>query len=497
MKVTQEQLPDSQVGLQIEISAEASKQTYEKVLKKLMKTANVPGFRRGKVPRPVFLQRFGALQIKAAALEELVQGSVEQAIKQEEIEAIGNYQLTSAFEELVQQYMPGEPITIQASVDVPPRVTLSSYTELTTQAEEILYQGEQVDEVLEKYRLNLATLVPIEDRPAQMDDVAVVDFAGKAQQADGEYEAFEGGTAEDFQLEIKPGNFIDGFVEGIVGMNLEETKDIEVAFPDNYPQEDLAGKPAIFTITLKELKEKELPDLDDDFAEEVSEFETLEELRNSLEERYQTEAADKTKFNQHEAILDALVEHLEAEIPETLIRREANQLVQQAAIQLSRQGIDVNQLLTPEMVENMRERSRPDAIARLRRTLALGEVAKQESLNLEEADINARMTEMLGEVRNPQEIDQDRLREVVTEELLQEKVLNWLLEKNTVELVPEGSLASEAEDSDGIETEATEESTAAADQTIEAEVAEVSTELVSENTELEEDSADKSNSEEE
>ncbi|MEM9002972.1 MAG: trigger factor [Cyanobacteria bacterium P01_F01_bin.86] len=483
MKVTQEQLPDSQVGLQIEISAEASKQTYEKVLKKLIKTANVPGFRRGKVPRQVFLQRFGVVQIKAAALEELVQGSVEQAIKQESIEAIGNYQLTSGFEELIQQYTPGEPLTFQASVDVPPRVTLKTYTGLTAQAEEIPYDKAKVDEVIEKYRLNLATLVPIEDRPAKKDDVAVVDFAGKVQQEDDRYEAFEGGTAEDFQLEIKPGGFIDGFVEGIVGMALDDTKEVFVSFPEEYPQEDLAGKPAIFTITLKELKEKELPDLDDDFAQEVSEFETLAELLTSLEERYQTEAADKTKFNQHEAILNTLVEYLEAEIPETLIRREANHLVQQAAIQLSRQGIDINQLLTPEMVENMRERSRPDAIARLRRTLALGEVAKLESLELEEGDIKARMTEMLEEVRNPEEVDQERLQEVVTEELLQEKVLGWLLEKNTIELVPEGSLAVQNEEIDENQDPAADPDTAQEDvgesSEPSAEVIEVTAEAVS------------------
>ena len=457
MKVTQEQLPDSQVGLEIEIPSEMSKQTYEKVLQKLIKTANVPGFRRGKVPRQVFLQRFGAMQIKAAALEELVQNAVEQAIKQESIEAIGNYQLTSGFEELIQQYTPGEPLTFQASVDVPPQVSLNSYTELTTQAEEIKYDQSQVDEVLEQYRLNLATLVPIEDRPAQMEDVAVVDFTGKAQQADGSYEAFEGGSAEDFQLEIKPGGFIDGFVEGIVGMSLDETKDISATFPEQYPQEDLAGKPALFTVTLKELKEKELPDLDDDFAQEVSEFETLAELQESLEKRYQTEAAEKTEANQHEALLQVLVEQLEAEIPETLIRREANHLVSQAAVQLSRQGIDVNKLLTPEIVENMRERSRPDAIGRLRRTLALGEVAKQESIEVEETDVKARMAEMLEEVKNPQEVDHERLEEVVHEELLQEKILTWLLEKNTVDLVPEGTLTAESDaapaaDSDAAET---------------------------------------------
>ncbi len=465
MKVTQEQLPDSQVGLQIEIPAEMSKQTYEKVLQKLIKTANIPGFRRGKVPRQIFLQRFGATQIKAAALEELVQNAVDEAIKQESIEAIGNYKLNSEFEVLVQQYVPGEPLVVEASVDVPPRVTLKAYTGLTAKAEEVVYKSDRVDEVLEQYRLNLATLVPIEDRPAQMSDVAVIDFAGKVQQADGNYEAFDGGSAEDFQLELKPGSFIEGFVEGIVGMSLEETKEIAVTFPEQYPQEDLAGQPAIFTITLKELKDKELPDLDDDFAEEVSEFETLADLRASLEERYQKEAEEKTQANKHEAILASLVEQLEAEIPETLIRREATYLVQQAAIQLSRQGIDINKMLTPEIVENMRERSRPEAIERLQRTLSLGEVAKQENITIDEADIKARMDEMLSEVSNPQEVDQNRLREVVNEELLQEKILAWLLENNTIELVPEGSLAGESAAEGSAETEAVEPEAIAASET--------------------------------
>lgn len=473
MKVTQEQLPDSQVGLQIEIPADVSKQTYEKVLQKLIKTANIPGFRRGKIPRQIFLQRFGTTQIKAAALEELVQNVVDQAIKQESIDAIGNYQLKSEFEELVQKYVPGEPLIVHASVDVPPRVTLKAYTGLTTKAEEIKFSSDRVDETLEQYRLNMATLVPIEDRPAQMSDVAVVDFVGKAQQADGDYEAFDGGSAEDFQLDIKPGGFIDGFVEGMVGMSLDETKEIAVAFPEEYPQEDLAGKPAIFTVTLKELKEKELPDLDDDFAEEVSEFETLAELRASLEERYQQEADDGTKANQNEAILEALVEQVEAEIPETLLRRETNYLVQQTAVQLSRQGIDINKMLTPEIVENMRERARPEAISRLQRTLALGEVAKHESITIDEADITARMDEMMSEVKNPQEVDQERLKEVVNEELLQEKILDWLLENNTVELVPEGTLAEADAEEDTDDEASSENATNPAAETVDVSAVEI------------------------
>ncbi len=452
MKVTQEQLPDSQVGLQIEIPADVSQQTYEKVLQKLIKTVRIPGFRPGKVPRQVFIQRFGSGQIKAAALEELVQTAVESAIKQESIEAIGNYQLTSEFDELMQQYVPGEALTFQASVDVPPRVTLKQYTGLSAQAEEVVFSEARVDEVLEGYRRNLATLVPVEDRNAQMGDVVIVDFAGEIRTPEGTYEPFEGGKAEDFQLEMKPGTFIEGFIEGIVGMALEETKTLDLSFPESYPQAELAGQAVRFTVTLKDIKQKELPDLDDDFAQEVSDFETLEELRASLRARYQKEAEERTEANQFEAILNKLLEHLEAEIPETLIRQEANFLVQQAVVQLSQQGVDVNRLLTPEIVENMRDRSRPDAIARLRRTLALGEVAKQESLAADPEQVATRMAEILEEVQDPASLDRDRLQQMVTEELLQETILKWLVEHNTIELVPEGTLTSK--DKDKVDAEA-------------------------------------------
>ncbi|MGD1904720.1 MAG: trigger factor [Leptolyngbyaceae cyanobacterium] len=474
MKVTQEQLPDSQVGLQIEIPATTTQQTYDKVLRKLMQSANIPGFRRGKVPKQIFLQRVGSTQVKAAALEELVQAAVDDAIAQEKIEALGNYKLVSTFEELISQYQPGQPLTVNASVDVPPRVTLETYTGLTSKAEEVLYDADQVDEILEQQRSSRATLVPIEDRPAAMGDVAIVDFVGQIEQEEGDFAPFEGGKAEDFQLDIKPGSFIEGFVEGIVGMALDDVKEVTVTFPSDYPQADLAGKPAKFEITLKDLKEKELPELDDEFAQEVSEFETMEALKESLEERYKTEAKDKTEANQRESILNALVEHLDAEIPETLVRREVNHLVSQAAVQLSQQGIDVNKLLTPEIIENMRERSRPDAVDRLRRTLALGEVAKHESIALEADAVTQRMEDMLAEVKDPQAVDQERLKEVVTEELLQDKILTWLLENNTVELVPEGSLASE-EDEEAVVASSTSdsESESTTDKTIEVEASPV------------------------
>ncbi|MBD2107718.1 trigger factor [Nodosilinea sp. FACHB-13] len=446
MKVTQEVLPDSQVGLEIEIPADLSQKTYDQVLNKMMRTVNVPGFRKGKVPKQVFLQRVGLTQFKAAVIEELVQNAVDKAIKQEEIDAIGNYQLKSGFEELISQYEPGQPITIQASVDVPPRVTLKTYKGLSVQAEEVLPDPERVDSTLAQYQSNLATLVPIEDRPAQAGDVAVIDFVGKVQTDSGEFEEFQGGSGTDFQVELEEGRFIPGFVEGIVGMALEEAKDVGIPFPDDYSQAELAGKPAVFSITLKEIKEKELPELDDDFAQEISEFETIEALRTSLIERYQEEADEKTKANKDAALVKALVEHLEAEIPNTLVQKEVDFLLTQTIMQLSRQGIDVNKMLSRELVDGMRQRTRPEAIDRLRRTLALGEVAKQEGIKIEEEALQEKIKEAMAEVEDPSQIDPDRLKQVLTEELLQEKILAWLEEANTVELVPEGTLQEAAVD---------------------------------------------------
>ncbi|NEQ49382.1 MAG: trigger factor [Leptolyngbya sp. SIO3F4] len=443
MKVTQEKLPDSQVGLEIEVPAETSKQTYEQTLRKYMKTANIPGFRKGKVPRQILVQQLGATRIKAAALEELVQTVIDKAIAQEKIEALGNYQLRTGFETLIEEFEPGKSLIISASVDVPPQADLKQYKNLSVKAEEATYKDERINETLEGYQENLASLVPIEDRPAQENDVAVVDFVGKIIENGEEPKAFEGGSASEFQVEIKEGRFIPGFVEGIVGMELGQTKEVEVSFPDEYPQAELAGKPAIFTITLNDLKERELPELDDELAQEISEFETLEELKKSLEERFQKEAQETTRANTEKALLDELVNHLQVEIPKTLLQREVDHIVTQTVMQLSNQGIDVNKFLTKELVENMRENAKPEATERLRRTLALGEVAKQESISVDEEAIATRMKEMMAEVDNPANIDQDRLKQVVNEDLLKEKILSWLAENAAVELVPEGSLSEE------------------------------------------------------
>ncbi len=446
MKVTQEKLPASQIGLEIEITPETTQQTYEKVIKNLSKTVDIAGFRKGKVPRQILLQRLGLLRIKAAALEELIQDGIEAAVKQESISSLGQPQLRSSFDELITNYEPGKPLTILAAVDVEPEIHLVQYTDLHAKAEEVKYDETRVEEVIEKERQQLATLIPVEGRPAQIGDVAVLDFKGVLAKTEGEDESAEptpipGGEATGFQVELQEDKFIPGFVSGIIGLNPGETKEISAQFPDPYGNEELAGKAAVFTVTLKELKEKELPEVNDEFAQEVSEFQTLAELRASLEQQYQKEAEEKTKTNQQEALLAELLKHVEVDLPATLIEQEVDAMLTQTAIRLSQQGLDVRKLFTSDIIPQLRERSRDEAIERLKRSLALREVSKRESIQVTPAEIQARVTELLKQYED-EEVDLDKLRSVVENELSTEKIVDWLLAHSSVELVAEGSLSA-------------------------------------------------------
>lgn len=449
MKVTQEKLPHSQLGLEIEIPAETTKKAYEKVVQNLARSANIPGFRKGKVPRQILLQQMGPKRIKEAALEDLVQDSLKQAISQEAIEALGNYQLRSTYEELISQFNPGEPLTFKAAVDVPPTVNLGEYSGLSVQAEETIADPEAVDKFLEERRVEQATLIPVESRPAQLKDVAVVDYTGKFTEDATE---ISGAQATDFQIELESGQFLEDIVNGIVGMTTGETKEVPVQFPEDYPREDLAGKSAVFTITLKELKEKELPPLDDDFAQEVSEQETIAELREFLTKQFQEKAEQETNASKEDAILAALADKIEIDLPESMIEREVETILTQTAMQMESYGMDVRKLFNAETLPKLKENARPDAIQRLQQSLALKEIASRETITVEPAELDAKIKEVLEQLKG-QDVDPKRVREFVESDLLREKSLKWLEEHGTVELVPKGSLTPETE---SIEVEATE-----------------------------------------
>jgi trigger factor len=240
-------------------------------------------------------------------------------------------------------------------------------------------------------------------------------------------------------------------------MEAGETKTFPVTFPEEYGREELAGQDAQFTIVLKDIKAKELPDLDDDFAQAVSEFDTLAELRASLETEGQEEAKAATKNNIAAAIRKAIVDCIEVELPKTLVDREIEMMLTQTAMQLQQYGIDVRQVYNEQNLPQIRERSRPEATTKLLQDLALREVAKLESIEVTEDELNERVAEVKAQLKDDKEIDPDRLLEYIRDDLTTQKTIDWLQEKATIELVPEGTLTK---DEEAEEAEATEEAEA-------------------------------------
>ena len=435
LKVKTTARPGSRMAVEVAVPAERCKESYEAAVSRLSRTINLPGFRKGKVPRAVLMQQIGPMRIRATALESMVDGVWREAIEQEKIEALGQPDLTDGFEKLLDAFDPGKELTLVLETDVAPVPKLKSTKGLKAEAESVSYDPAKVDEMIEQSRRQMATLVPVENRNAATGDVAVVGFSGTFSD-DGS--AIEGGSADSMDVELEDGRMIPGFVEGIVGMAIGDEKTVECQFPEEYPKEDARGRKASFVINLKDLKTRELPELDDAFAKQASDKETMAELRADLEERLKDDAERRQKSNRHDALIAALVEQLEVELPESLVQQEVRNLVEQTAGQFAQQGMDVKSLFTPDLVRNLMESSRPEAEERLRRSLALSALAESEGLKVEDAEIDAKVKEVKKQLAGERDIDPQRLRDAVIDDLLRDKLLGWLEDNSTVtEKAPE------------------------------------------------------------
>lgn len=421
--------PGSRVAIEVSVPAGRCSASYDAALAKLSRTVKLPGFRQGKVPRPVLLQQIGPLRIRATALEELVDGAFRDALQQEEIAAIGQPELTEGFDTVLDRFEPGSDLTFTLELDVRPTPRLKTTRGLSAEAEAVDYDPARVDELLEQSRRQLATLVPVEGRVAALGDVAHVSFQGRFSDTD---ETIEGGSSDGMDVELEDGRMIPGFVEGIVGLATGDSRTVTCTFPESYPQQQAAGRPACFEIQLLDLKTRELPPLDDAFAQQASDKATLEDLRSDLEQRLRDDCERRARSNRQAALLDALVDQLEVDLPETLIQQETRQLVEQTAGQIAEQGMDVRKLFTPDLVRSLMDTSRPEAERNLRRSLALQALATAESIEVADADLEARLREVSRGLSDTNRIDPVRLRQLVADDLLREALLAWLEENATV-----------------------------------------------------------------
>merc|ERR1712093_651596 len=269
------------------------------------------------------------------------------------------------------------------------------------------------------------------DRSANKGDIALVSFKGSFSDDGSE---IEGGSADSVEIELEEGRMIPGFIEGVIGMNINDQKTLKCEFPKDYHQEDAKGRKAEFKVSLEDLKIKELPELNDDFAKQASDKENMTDLRADLEMRLKEDTDRKQEKNRQDSLLDALVKELEVELPKSLIDQEVRVIVEQTAQNFAQQGIDVKTMFTPELVKSLMESSKGEAKKKLRQKLALNALAKAEKIQVSENEVNSKLKEVEADIKLSKEknIDKNRLKEAINDDLLQEKLFAWLEENNTV-----------------------------------------------------------------
>ena len=435
LKVSTESRPSSRLAVTVTVSGERCTASYEEAIKSLSSSINLPGFRKGKVPRSVLVQQLGGVRIKATALEKLIDNAWRDAIKQESLEPISQPDLSSGFDGLLESFNPGDELTFTLEADVAPTPKLKSTKGLKAEYEAVAYDPSRVDSMIDDSRKQLATVVPVEGRAAQKGDIAVLGFNGTYSDDGAE---IEGGSADSMDVDLDNGRMIPGFIEGVIGMNVGENKSVDCQFPEDYPKDDARGRKATFAIELKDLKTRELPELDDAFAKQASEKDTMADLRKDLEQRLKDDAERRQTSNRHDGLVKALVDQLEVDLPEALIQQESRNLVEQTAAQFAQQGMDVKSLFTPDLIRNLMQNSRPEAEERLRRSFALSALAEAEDIKLDDNAIDTKLDEMKKDLSADAKVDPERLRQAVMDDLMREQLMSWLETNSTLtEKAPE------------------------------------------------------------
>ena len=411
----------NEVKLSFEIEAEKFDEAMKKVYAKTAKYFNIPGFRKGKAPMQMVEKQYGSSIFYEDTFNELVPDIYDEAIKENNIDVVSRPQID------IQQMEKGKNLIFTAIVQVSPEVKIGKYKGIELNKIEYNVSDEDIEHELGHMQEKNSRLITIEDRPVETKDIAVIDFEGFV---DGE--AFKGGKAEKHELEIGSNTFIPGFEDQIIGMKVDEEKDINVKFPEEYFSKDLAGKDATFKVKLHEIKKKELPKLDDEFAKDVSEFDTLEELKNSIKEKIQTENDSRAKYELEENAIKTVCENTPIDIPLAMIENEIENMMQDIKVRLSYQGLNIEQYLKMinKTEEDMRNEFKEQAERAVKSRLVLEAVAKAEKIENSEEEIAEKIKEMAKNYGKKEEevLKNEQLRKYVEENMKTEKAIKFIVD---------------------------------------------------------------------
>jgi trigger factor len=422
---TLKQLDPTQVELEISISPEEFDAATAAAYKKLVRTARVPGFRPGKVPRKIYEQQYGTARIVDQALEELVPEKYSQAIDEYKLEPIARPQM-----ELMPE-VDGTPMRFRAVISVRPAIEVSAYTGIELDAKAESATDDEVDRALESMRKDAATLIPV-DRPVQLGDTVTLDYEGTI---DGV--AFEGGTAKGEQTEVDESRFVPGFAAGLVGMRAGESKDVAVTFPAEYGAAELAGKDAVFAMAVHEVKEPELPALDDAFAQRVSKSETLEALRADVRARLDASTLQRGRREKIEQLFEKLSAAHEVPLPNVMVEREIDSLINDSKQYVARYGTSWDDYLTAvgKSEETFRSEYRAEAEKRVKTTLIIEAIASAEKIAATPADIDVELDAIGRQYDQPREKIIELMGSNVgalVDGIVRTKTIDFLLEKANV-----------------------------------------------------------------
>ncbi|GIP60731.1 trigger factor [Paenibacillus woosongensis] len=396
MKATWEKIEKNLGVLEVEVEAERVAAALDKAFQKVVKKANVPGFRKGKVPRPIFEARFGVESLYQDAIDILLPEVYTEAVEQTDIFPVDRPEVD------VEQFAKGQPFKFKAKVTVKPEVTLGNYKGLEVPVEPVEVTEEEINQELERLQQRHAELVVIDEEAAQNGDTVVIDFDGSV---DGV--PFEGGKAERYSLELGSGTFIPGFEEQVVGLATGDFKDVTVTFPETYHAEDLAGKEAVFKVKVHEIKRKQLPELDDEFAKDVSEFDTLAEYKEDLKKELLSRKEKDSKAAREGIVVEKASENAEVEIPQSMVQSEVQNMVRDFDNRLRSQGMNLEMFLSfsGQSIEDLQEQMKADAEKRVRNNLVLEQIAKEENIVATEEEVNKELNDMAEAYkRTPEEI---------------------------------------------------------------------------------------------
>ena len=395
--VSNEKKENSAIELVIQVSAEDFEAAINRVYNREKKKIMLPGFRKGKVPRKMIERVYGENVFYEDAMEETYPAAYEQALKETGIEPV-------AYPKLEIQEVGEDGYTFKALVTVKPEASIKDYKGLPIAKAEVNVTDEDIAEELKVYINRASRLVSV-DREAREGDTAVIDFEGFK---DGV--AFEGGKGENYSLELGSGSFVPGFEEQIVGMKAGEEKDIDITFPEEYTPE-LAGAAVVFKVKVNEVKETQAPEVDDEFAKDVSEFDTLEEFKKDLGEKLRQRRQDQADREFETAVVDALIEKLECEVPEAMVEYRADQMMNDYTARLQNSGIPVEDYLRIMglTMEDLRAQSKTAAERAVKSALALEAVADAEKIEVTDEDVNAEIARLAQEYS----LSEEKIRETV------------------------------------------------------------------------------------